>query len=207
MPYFRNQHILFIHIPKTGGTTITNYFKKNNKLELFTTKQIFSNTKNKILPEPYDLISLQHQTYNTLFKYQKLLNITFNDKLQIISCVRNPYTRIISDLLFLGFIKKTNCKLFVFNIIKKYLKKTNLDNHNIPQYKFLIDENNNLIQNLKLFKLENLDEDLNKFGIMQNNKNIPNYDRVYLSYLNKNSIDLINNVYKKDFELFNYNMY
>ena len=73
MPYFRKQHILFIHIPKTGGSTINHYFKKKDTIELFTVKQIFSNIDNNLLPKPYNLISLQHQTYNTLFKFSDLL--------------------------------------------------------------------------------------------------------------------------------------
>ena len=36
MPYFKNDNvnILFIHIPKTGGTSLDNYFSKKYNIDL-----------------------------------------------------------------------------------------------------------------------------------------------------------------------------
>jgi hypothetical protein len=36
MPYFKNENInlLFIHIPKTGGTSVEQYFSKKYNVEL-----------------------------------------------------------------------------------------------------------------------------------------------------------------------------
>ena len=55
----------------------------------------------------------------------------------------------------------------VYNVIKnQYLDKDNLDNHNMPQYKFITDNNCELIKNIKLFKTETLNEsndELNNF--------------------------------------------
>ena len=70
---------------------------------------LLSGIKNKILPtKELQNISLQHQTYNTLFNYKELLNIDFNDNLKIISVVRNPYNRLISDLFWFQPYKRTN---------------------------------------------------------------------------------------------------
>ena len=33
MPYFKKINLLFIHIPKTGGTSIENYFYKKYDIE------------------------------------------------------------------------------------------------------------------------------------------------------------------------------
>ena len=51
MPYFKNDNInvLFIHIPKTGGTSVENYFSskfniKLNSKSLFTLGKIYHNT-------------------------------------------------------------------------------------------------------------------------------------------------------------------
>ena len=87
--------------------------------------------------------------------------------------------------------------------------RDDLDNHNEAQYKFIVDENSELIKNIKIFYTETLNEsnyELAKFlGFYINiNKNQVNKD--YSNYLNKDSISLINTFYKKDFELFNYKL-
>tara|TARA_B110000967_G_C18536541_1_gene388461 strand:- start:59 stop:319 length:261 start_codon:yes stop_codon:yes gene_type:complete len=84
----------------------------------------------------------------------------------------------------------------------------NLDNHNKPQYKFIVDENSELLKNIKIFNTETLNEsndELNRFtGLDINIKKVTFKD--YSNYLNKDSIFLINTFYKKDFELFNYKL-
>jgi hypothetical protein len=197
MPYYEEIKTLFLHIPKTGGSSLENYFKVQY------TEKLYSNTGgNIILPDQLKLISLQHLTYNNIYKYKHLLNITFDENLKIITIVRNPYNRIISDLFWWKFIDKSSNKTTVFNVIKEYIFKENLDNHNIPQYKFVIDENNNLIKNIKIFKTETLTEELKNYGLLYYEGN--SETKNYFDYLNEDSIKLINIFYKKDFELFNY---
>jgi hypothetical protein len=47
MPYFPEKHILFIHIPKTGGRTLSALLSNNDKklLEAGPTNNIFKRTK------------------------------------------------------------------------------------------------------------------------------------------------------------------
>jgi hypothetical protein len=200
MPYYKNKNILFIHIPKTGGTSIEFCLKKNDK------ETLFSDKTNSILPEKeLRLKSLQHQTYQTIYKYKKLLKIPFDDNMRIISIVRNPYTRLVSDLFWNNLITENTKKEKVTKIIKNYIVNNNLDNHNIPQYNFLVDENDILIENIKIFKMENLNEEFNNYlgyKLKKYNKNKLKIN--YFKYLNKNSINIINDFYSKDFELFNY---
>ena len=49
--------------------------------------------------------------------------------------------------------------LWVFN------KNNDYDNHIIPQYKFVTDENGNLIENIKIFKTESLTDELKEYGL------------------------------------------
>tara|TARA_B100001175_G_scaffold308698_1_gene309438 strand:- start:5057 stop:5713 length:657 start_codon:yes stop_codon:yes gene_type:complete len=214
MPYYKECNLLFIHIPKTGGTCIDTQICKSRKRTLHT---IF---RNDLLPEPYKNISLQHQFYTTIYENRTILDINF-DKIKIFTIVRNPYDRIISDLFWLGCLsdrfkefkvmknKKINPEQ-VYNLIKNnYINNNKLDNHNQPQYKFITDKNCNLIPNIKIFKTEQLNKsnhNINQFLGFNIHIRRNNVNKDYSRYLNKKSISLINDFYKKDFELFDYKM-
>ena len=214
MPYCKKINFLFVHIPKTGGGSMHNYLlRKYSKNE--TT--LYSGIRNKIIPDSeFQKFSLQHQFYTTLYKYRKELNIDFNDNLRIAATVRNPYTRLVSDLFHFKLIKTDSNPEEVYNqILNNYLYKTNLDNHNTPQYKFVVDENNIIIKDIKIFRFENLSQEIKEYGFSDFNvhtgsskqKGIPlKREEDYLKYLNNKSIELINKFYEKDFELFNYKM-
>ena len=210
MPYFKNKdvNLLFIHIPKTGGSSLEIYFSKKYSIKLCMTSlfEIYRNIYSKILPT-----SPQHLTYNKIYKFKDSFKIDFND-LKIITIVRNPYHRIISDLFFFDLIKIDSNPNFVYEKIIKFTTNVKTyDNHPLPQYLYLIDKNNNneLLKNLIILKTENLNNDMynngytdfNLFEQVNKNKNL-NYN----SYLNNKSIKLINTLYEKDFEYFNYEM-
>jgi len=201
MPYYKDVNLLFIHIPKTGGTMIEYEIKRRYNQTLYS---LYENT---LLDPPYHKISLQHLFYTTLYQFKNRLNIDFNN-IKIFSFVRNPYDRVISGLFWNKLINQDYTSEQVHDEIKyNFLYRDDLDNHNQPQYKYITDENSKLIKNIKIFKTETLNksnDELNKFlgfyvNIKRDNVN-KNYDR----YLNKDSIALINDFYKKDFELFNY---
>ena len=205
MPYYENIKVLFIHIPKTGGCNIEYRLKEKSKQTL---RNLYS--KNELLPKPYNEQSLQHQFYSTLYKYKNILKIDF-DNIKIFTVVRNPYYRIISDLFYFRLIKTNDSSETVYNIIKNnYLFKNNLDNHNVPQYKFITNEKLEIYPNIKIFKTETLNDDnkiINDFLGVNINIKQSNVNKNYSKYLNKDSIAVINDFYKKDFELFNYKLF
>ena len=204
MPYYLNKHILFIHIPKTGGTTIEELFRKNDSERVYSSIGI--GDTNRILPPPFDRVSLQHQFYTTILKFKDKLGVVFNDKLRIFSIVRDPYRRIISDMMFLNIVNPDSTPEKVFECMKSYVIADKYDNHNVPQYKFITDKQGNLIPEINIFHNETLNNDMQKFGfeIKQNFQVGKKVD--YNKYLNDDSINLINTIYKKDFQLFNYKM-
>ena len=212
MPYYKELNLLFIHIPKTGGTSLEEYFKNKYKQTLYSMR----NDEN-ILFEKFKIYtaSLQHLTYKEVYDYKEKLDIELNENLKVITIVRNPYHRIISDLFFLELIDEHSDKEEVFKIIKKYVYENcepyEYDNHNKPQYEFILDNNDNIISNITIFKTENLTQDVINYGFddfdINNNTNKQNITSdKYNNYLNNDSIKLINEFYKKDFELFDYNM-
>jgi hypothetical protein len=208
MPYFKNDDInlLFIHIPKTGGTSLEFYFNKKFNIPL-NNDCLFYFIKDERLLD-YNIVinsSLQHLTYNQIIKYNKEFNIDFNN-MKIITIVRNPYERIISDLFFFLKINIDTTKEEVFDIINDYLESDNYDNHNLPQNVFIIDDNKELITNLHILKTENLTNDMKDLGYSDFNRldNINPNKINYYNYLNEKSIKIINEFYHDDFILFNY---
>ena len=204
MPYFRKNgtNILFIHIPKTGGTSVEQYFI--NKLGISSSEDCWYSI-NKISGK----ISDQHKTLRSIIK-NKSSEINFKN-LMILTVVRNPYYRTVSDLFFYGMIhvgstQEEVCKVLV-NYFRKYICGNTFDNHIIPQYLFLCDSSGKINKNIIILKTESLTNEMhnlgfNDFDIHKNASNAINH----MNYLNSSSIQCINYVYKKDFQLFGYEM-
>jgi len=218
MPYFNKGdiNILLLHIPKTGGSSLEFYFSKKFNIEL-NNDSLYGyfddyNLYNTIMINS----SLQHMTYNNIMKYKEFFKINTNN-LDIIAIVRNPYDRAISDLFHYKRINIDSSKEEVYEALKIHLLAKH-DNHTIPQYLFVTDENNKLLTNIRILRTENLNNDMFNIGYTDFNINYNcnyncnytcNYstkDLSYKDYLNDDSINLINTYYKKDFELLCYNM-
>lgn len=201
MPYYKDTNLLFIHIPKTGGSVI------ENQINLKYKQTLYSGFTNDLLSIPYRNISLQHQTYRTLYKHRNKLDIDFSN-MRIFCVVRNPYDRLISDLFWYDLIKPEYTSDQVHDvIINNYLNRKDLDNHVIPQYKFISNGNFKIPSNIKIFKCETLNADnnkINKFLGFDINIKKNNVNKDYSKYLNSKTIALINILYAKDFELFHY---
>ena len=218
MPYFKkkDKNILFIHIPKTGGTSLELYFRTKLNIPL-NNESLFNDFiipfNNKLLCdfiEKHKLqnkinTSLQHMTYKTIVEYKDFFGINF-DNINIITIVRNPYERIISDLFWSEKIRVETSKDKVFEQIKMYVVSDKLDNHNIPQYLYITNDDKEIIPNIKILHTETLQSDMVKLGYkdfyMKANSNKHNVN--YYDYLNNDAIQLINDFYDYDFTLFNY---
>jgi len=213
MPYFRNMrqnvNLLYIHIPKTGGSTIEKYLtKKFNKGKRISARNLYTNhIKNQFNRLFYG--SPQHQSFRTLMRYSNHLGI-YKKGLEILASVRNPYTRVISDLFHFRLINRNSTPNQVFDILKRYvITKHQFDNHNLPQYTFLINKKGVIPKRIKIIKNETLNKDMINLGYIGFNKIKKSrlgkeYNTNYYNYLNNNSIQLINNVYDQDFKFFKY---
>lgn len=201
MPYFINNNILFIHIPKTGGSSVEKYFSKKFNIQL-STANLYSEL------EILNGHSYQHCTYSEIYLNKSLFNVYFNEEMLIFAVVRNPYERIISELFYQKLIKKKTNPEQVEKILKNYLaSKENYDNHKLPQYLFILDIDGNINSNILILKTETLDDDMKKLGFTDFNIHVRKTYRNklnYYNYLNDNSIKIINSYYDKDFKIFNY---
>lgn len=216
MPYYRAIHLFFIHIPKTGGTSIESFLNKFCRYELFTIAPLHADrphkresivSKNSVLPNEFKKISYQHQTYSTIYKHRAKFGINF-DGIRMLAVVRNPYHRALSDLFFFGLIDNKSKKDDVFKALRLFIESepSKYDNHNIPQYKFVCDENEDIVPDITILKTETLSQEMNVLGFVYNEpiSNKGGAKQNYDSLLGVKSIRLINQVYERDFREFGY---
>jgi len=205
MPYFYNDNInlLFIHIPKTGGSNFENYMSYKYNIPL---------NEKSLSTKRLNNISYQHLLYTDIIRNNNIhpdFTINFHN-INIITFVRNPYSKIISELFFFRLINSSSTPEEVFIAMKDtFLVNDNTyDNHNLPQYMFVIDENNNVINNIKIIKTETLTDDLKNIGFddFYFFVNSDNINKDYSKYYNSDSIKLVNEYYEKDFFYFRYEM-
>ena len=188
---------IFIHIPKAGGIS--------------TIKSLYGEKADGIGHRPYShfIFVYGEETYNRYFKF---------------SFVRNPWDRLYSAYKFLkkggmdlpdkNFNEKILSKYDSFEeFVLKWLDDTNVDSydHFIPQYKFLYDENDNLMVDF-VGRFENLNEDYEKIRekigtgepLKHLNKTKDKKENDYRKVYTPEMAEKVAEVYKKDIELFGY---
>lgn len=188
------KELKFVHITKTGGSSVE-----------------ITGIQNGIEWGRF------HSEYGWWHSFLPLKNESFKKKYNWFTVVRNPYSRIVSEFYCpwaIGFDQKT-LDVEVFNkiIIEKIQQRSSTviwdgiiycGDHWSEQHKY-IDENvshilkfENLQQEFNdLMKIYNLNIELN----IRQNKSFKIFNEKNLS---KKTIDLINEVYDKDFSFFNY---
>ena len=229
MPINKKCKLIFIHIPKCGGVYITKL------LDMYANNFLHS-TNNSSIPNKDCHIygrSIQHytinmiqdciHTYNIMNPLEKNINI---NEYKIFTIIRNPYIRFISaykqypnrcNLLFKKMIDNKSLIEFAKYLVNRVKNEGyNFFNYGAfhqfqPSYFYI--EDNNIKSNI--IKLDdnnynkNIKELCSEYGFLYNdihlNTNPNNSD--YNEYLNnKEFIKCINFIYKKDFELYNYDI-
>ncbi|MFW6311179.1 MAG: sulfotransferase family 2 domain-containing protein [Nanoarchaeota archaeon] len=195
--------IVFIHIPRTGGNTMK-YTLRNSKYK-------------------DNFISSDHKP---LSHYCKDKNKYF-----FFTIVRNPYKRIISWYNYhkhiIGREYRADFKSWVLDHDFKthWPKKTMASRDPLSMWKFLCcEENDKIYENIFILKNENYENDyknlLNFLGMdfvnldihSGNTRSLSNSYNKYKSklssdikdYYDREMLDRVNERFKKDFELFNY---
>ena len=180
---------LFIHIPKTAGSSITNFLIKKFGYKI----NVFS-TKDKTL-----------NIHDTLFQLEKINNI--DEKTFIFSVCRNPYRRIYSYYKY--FIKeKLICQSLSFYSYLKEIDNMKLKNLRQDCYNqgwWLITKNNYF--NKKIYYFENLKEFEKDFNCKLENLNTSNFNKnLYIQEYTKDCQKLVLDIFYDDFLTFDYDM-
>lgn len=181
MPTFNDDKATFIHIPKTGGSSITKWYLKNilsvvefEKYEYILPEHIFSSEIENIAP------------------------ITF-------TIVRNPWDRLVSMYTFLqqnmSLLQECTFKDFVLYEIKNI----SFGNHKLttPQIRWIEPGVTHLL------RFENLEEDFKIIqDIFQCYEPLPVHNQThhdhYRNYYNDETRQVVAEIFKEDIEAFGY---
>jgi hypothetical protein len=148
MPYYPNIQLLFIHIPKTAGTSFNKYIIEKYNINL----NKYTNIIGLYYLRGPKRLSLQHMTYDELMTC-KYISIN-KENLKIVTIVRNPYTRLISELFYQKTITLKTSKEEIYTKIKNLFNDYKNDNHIRPQHEFISG-----ITDIIILKQENLKND------------------------------------------------
>ena len=213
MPICHLNKFIFIHIPKTGGTTIEKYFKIYNDNGLKPDSNMMhgyvpiKHQKNEF--DPLDVggragYNLQHLTSNELkillsnLIYRKYIKFTF---------IRNPWDRIVSEYEWAyNFLPFENYISRVLYVVENRIKLDTNNAHFRPQIEYI---NSDLDF---IGRFENFSEDVEKvsslIGIDLDIKKLPHEKKsnrkYYKEYYDNKTKQIINNIYKEDIKQFGY---
>ena len=208
IPFFRlykkKLKILFIHIPRTAGSSIEDTFILNSFEVSYFYREHIDNHLPGISPQHY---SLEYFLKNQLYK-----DIDF-----IFTVVRHPITRFLSAFAFnlehsrMG--EYTNINDFVNDIFEKKISIINTFDNHFNTMTFFLDGYKKMV---KIFRFEELilfNSKINSI-FQKYTKEVCFKDMLIVNqskindniFLSKNSIKMLGSIYKDDFINFNYDL-
>ena len=196
MPISFKHKCIFVHIPKTGGTSIKAALDIQYGVWNFSGGEnvflIYKNKKEVTNHAPAKLIQMFHP--DSFKKFAKF------------SIVRNPYDRAISQYFYNFRKQKTNEE---FSTWLRNFYSTPITFTHCPQYDFLYDEEVCIVDNILRF--ESLEKDFSdfckKYNINANPLGKPNANEVEVnkdSLLTEENKEFIYQKFEIDFKTFNY---
>ena len=168
---------IFVHIPKNAGTSIEKYF---------------GNGSVRIQPNKHaDIHEIKTKFKNSYNNYKKF------------TIIRNPYDKMVSWYFYLKRNLGENYNVIEFN---EWIKDPSKFWHADDPISYLKHQHEWVDDTVKIIKFENLNKEINKFfkeeiDLPIVNKSNHNH---YSDYYNEESLDIIYDRYKEDFEKFNY---
>ncbi|MBL7197374.1 MAG: sulfotransferase family 2 domain-containing protein [Candidatus Omnitrophica bacterium] len=192
----KKHKVIFIHIPKTGGTSIRESIKK--------------------LKEQIAIPSII--VCPSSMQYKKYINILQNNTYAFkFTFVRNPWDRAVSSYMHLRYSKELNPEDSSFKkFIKTYYQgrydnpgtKKDIKWHMIPQHFLIYNKGGPLVDFIGHFEKLQIDFDILCDIINVPRQRLPHLLKTthnhYSEYYDTETRELVKKIYKKDIELFKY---
>jgi hypothetical protein len=222
--------IFWLHIKKCGGTSFRQTFKdyyvitekSNVRPFIALPKEEWNDALNN-----FALPLGEYDNKRMLFAKKFLYSKDEFNKMFKFTIIRNPYDRAVSNWKYLLKNQKLICRKTLYNPKKTIMKYSfekfleeipniskNHDRHFythvLPYYPDITDESGNILLDY-VFKLENIDEFIEKISKILNVNNISfehhkknRETSEYRHYYNKKSKRLVEELYEQDIESFKY---
>lgn len=198
MPISHEKKIVFIHIPKTGGSSIEKFLK------IYGHNNMGSNK----IYDPLIMFGKGSQHYS----YEKILENSEKDVSEYFSfCfVRNPWDRIVSEFFWRqkhnGFREETSFRDFIYLIKESNIK---FKPHFIDQKSFICGENDKILVDF-VGRFENFQQDFehvckkNDLKIERAPYKNKSERKHYKEYYDEETMQVVYDMYQNDIDFFNY---
>jgi hypothetical protein len=215
MPLFKASNVLFIHIPKTAGTSVEKQlYNLEDPYYRWTVESFFSwNYDHKTIDHNGRAYSFQYYTFGD---FEEVLGQEkLNSFKMIFTIVRNPYEKLVSEFYYYCMIKKTiintenlsdlqqQFEVFCRQLISGQIKD---DNYQLSQYEYLKNHNGIVDQRIKILRYETLVKDLKEYLNLDLHYHELESNRTfkYKDHYNAICQQLVADHYALDFKTFGY---
>lgn len=215
MPISHKYKSIFVHIPKTAGSSVESALGISNINDLYNigkTNGVLKVTNTETLSyKEYRNILLKSPQHYTLQELKKIIDKSTIDDYLKFSIVRNPYDRFVSEYKynkqfnFLSFDEYVNYVMSLAAVERNWF----FDGHLETQTSFLSDETGVIDQSVKIFKFEELDALKNFVNRLTGISNFPHKLKstntaTFISFYTNKTENMIYEFYKDDFVNFSY---
>lgn len=206
MPINHDLGVIFVHIPKTAGTSLEFALGMHGNIMNVGLEKYPDQEKNLHILFGK---GLQHLSIRQIQKY---LGAEIFSRYLKFSIVRNPYDRLVSFVAWQGdkwhnkqLLSKEEFQLFIDRAKLKFWRRKSI--MPVPQFQFLYFQGRMMMDHVLRF--ESLEKDVERISeLLQTEIHLEyrmNSNHLdYRSYYDEESIKWVRKVYRKDFEYFSY---